>query len=46
MKTIMNKIKTISMLALPMALALGMSSCKNGDPEFDDYEGGTTVYFS
>lgn len=46
MKTIMNKIKTISMLALPLTLALGMSSCKNGDPEFDDYEGGTTVYFS
>lgn len=27
------------------ALALGMSSCENGDVSFPDYEGGVSVYF-
>lgn len=36
--------KYLSMAALGI-LALGMSSCENGDQEFPDYEGGTTVYY-
>lgn len=37
--------KYFSMLALgTMALVLG--SCENGDQEFPDYEGGTSVYFA
>lgn len=26
-------------------LALGFNSCENGNQEFPDYEGGTTVYY-
>lgn len=37
--------KYFSMAALAVA-ALSLASCKNGDPEFPDYEGGTTVYYA
>ena len=40
----MNK-KISYMLSLLLAGAL-FTSCKNGDAEFPDYEGGTTVYFA
>ncbi|MED9887991.1 MAG: DUF1735 domain-containing protein, partial [Segatella copri] len=36
--------KYLSMAALGI-LALGFNSCENGDQEFPDYEGGTTVYY-
>ncbi len=42
MKT-MKMNKYFSMAALG-ALALTFGSCENGTPEFDDYEGGTSVY--
>ena len=38
-----NKYFTMAFMG---AMALGLSSCQNGDPVFDDYEGGTTVYFA
>lgn len=44
MKT-MKMNKYFSMAALG-ALALTFGSCENGTPEFDDYEGGTSVYFA
>lgn len=28
------------------AMVFGLGSCQSGDPVFDDYEGGTTVYFA
>ena len=40
----MNK-KISYMLSMLLAGAL-FTSCKNGDAEFPDYEGGTTVYFA
>ena len=40
----MNK-KITYMLSILLASAL-FTSCKNGDAEFPDYEGGTTVYFA
>lgn len=40
----MNK-KISYMLSLLLAGTL-FTSCKNGDAEFDDYEGGTSVYFA
>lgn len=43
MKT-MKISKYLSMAALGI-LALGFNSCENGDQEFPDYEGGTTVYY-
>lgn len=39
------KNKYLSMAALGM-MVLSLASCKNGDPEFPDYEGGTTVYYA
>ena len=36
--------KYLSMTALGI-LALGFNSCENGNQEFPDYEGGTTVYY-
>lgn len=44
MKT-MKMNKYFSMAALG-ALALTFGSCENGTPEFDDFEGGTSVYFA
>jgi hypothetical protein len=38
-----NFYKYISLSAL--ALSAGLSACHNGDIEFDDYEGGISVYF-
>lgn len=38
----LNKYIKVMSLAL---LAVGFNSCKNGDVEYPDYEGGTTVYF-
>lgn len=36
-----------SLLALPLMMAASLfTSCENSDNEFDDYEGGTTVYFA
>ena len=43
MKT-MKISKYLSMAALGI-LALGFNSCENGNQEFPDYEGGTTVYY-
>jgi len=40
----MNK-KISYMLSMLLAGVL-FTSCKNGDAEFPDYEGGTTVYFA
>ena len=40
----MNK-KISYMLSILLAGTL-FTSCKNGDAEFDDYEGGTSVYFA
>lgn len=31
---------------LGCGIAASLSSCKSGEPEFDDYEGGTTAYFA
>ena len=36
--------KYLSMAALGI-LAFGFNSCENGNQEFPDYEGGTTVYY-
>ncbi len=44
MKRNINKLLLAS-LAL-MATATSLTSCKNGNQEFPDYEGGTTVYFA
>lgn len=38
-----NKYITMTLVA---AFAIILGSCKNGDPEFPDYEGGTSVYFA
>lgn len=43
MKT-MKISKYLSMAALGI-LAFGFNSCENGNQEFPDYEGGTTVYY-
>lgn len=32
-------------LCVSCGLAVAFTSCESGEPEFDDYEGGTTVYF-
>lgn len=39
------KIRNIFSIVCGAALVLGFTSCKNGDRSFDDYEGGTSVYF-
>ena len=39
------KIRNIFSIVCGAALVLGFTSCKNGDRSFDDFEGGTTVYF-
>ena len=33
-------------IALMAAFAFALDSCKNGNPEFSDYEGGSSVYFA
>lgn len=40
----MNTIKYSTIIGL--GLIVGLSSCKNGDAEFPDYEGGVTAYFA
>ena len=40
------KLKKILAMAIMGTLALGFSSCENGDAEFPDYEGGVNVYFA
>ena len=44
MKRIINKFLLAGLVSC--GIATGLTSCKNGDVEFDDYEGGTTVYFA
>ena len=39
------KIRNIFSIVCGAALVFGFTSCKNGDRTFDDYEGGTSVYF-
>lgn len=35
------------LLSLPLLMAASLfTSCESGDPEFDDFEGGTSVYFA
>ena len=40
------KMKKILAMAVMGILALGFSSCENGDADFPDYEGGVNVYFA
>lgn len=40
------KVNKYFTMAIIGAMALGLGSCQSGDPVFDDYEGGTTVYFA
>lgn len=42
-KTMM--IRNIFKFVCGAAILLGFTACKNGDRSFDDFEGGTTVYF-
>ena len=32
-------------MSLMLLAAVATTSCENGDRDFDDFEGGTTVYF-
>lgn len=36
----------IKMVAVLLGLMASFTACENGDQNFDDYEGGTTVYFA
>lgn len=36
----------IKMMAALLGMAAALTACESGNPEFDDYEGGTTVYFA
>ena len=36
----------IKMVAVLLGLMVSFTACENGDQTFDDYEGGTTVYFA
>ena len=40
------KFRTLISIIAGGALVLGMQSCKNGDMDFPDYEGGKNVYFA
>lgn len=40
------KSNIIAKLLLSCMIVGALSACKNGDAEFDDYEGGTSVYFA
>lgn len=40
-----NILKLICGCIAGCGVAAGLTSCENGDAEFDDFEGGTTVYF-
>ena len=40
------KYNLLAGLFVGCGLAATLTSCKSGDKEFDDYEGGTTVYFA
>ena len=40
------KHKFLTMMCAGCGLAAFLTSCENGNKEFDDYEGGTTVYFA
>ena len=40
------KMQKILAMAVMGILALGFSSCENGDADFPDYEGGVNVYFA
>lgn len=42
----MNIIKNSNIAALGLLLSLAAVSCKNGDNDFPDYEGGITAYFA
>ncbi len=45
-RLIMKPIKNIYIGGMGVLLALSAMSCKNGDAEFPDYEGGVTAYFA
>lgn len=36
----------IKTIAAMLGMAAALAACESGDPEYDDYEGGTTVYFA
>ena len=40
------KVNNYISITLMGAFALVLGACKNGEPEFPDYEGGTSVYFA
>ena len=42
----MNLMKNSVKLGMAALLAFGVSSCKNSDVDFPDYEGGITAYFA
>ncbi len=45
-KNILTKLTGLSFVVYCFAFGSALSSCKNSDRTFDDYEGGTSVYFA